>query len=214
MWIAYRFQSQAGWVFVTFNSGVHTAMYAYYFCSAMKLPFPKALKRNLTTLQITQISSGCLLTNLYWITVLNPTAVMSGLTKLGFNTAIKQPTLAAQNVLHIASTPAVGLELFQLASARAASRLPGQCLESTGAAAALHFNTAYLLPLVVLFTRFFIRSYVKQRQGGGASARGGAKQIKTAEREAEAKMVDLDQPRVNGNGKSSAVKTNGSSKRR
>lgn len=28
MWIAYRYQSQAVWVFVAFNSGVHTAMYS------------------------------------------------------------------------------------------------------------------------------------------------------------------------------------------
>lgn len=29
MWIAYRYQSQAVWVFVAFNSGVHTAMYSW-----------------------------------------------------------------------------------------------------------------------------------------------------------------------------------------
>ena len=45
-------------VFVTFNSGVHTAMYLYYVCAALHLPFPRALKRNLTTLQILQIASG------------------------------------------------------------------------------------------------------------------------------------------------------------
>jgi hypothetical protein len=58
MWIAYRYQSQPVWVFCVFNAGVHTFMYAYYFCSALRLPFPKRLKRNLTTLQILQIASG------------------------------------------------------------------------------------------------------------------------------------------------------------
>lgn len=33
-------------------------MYAYYFTASLKLPFPKTLKRNLTTLQILQIFSG------------------------------------------------------------------------------------------------------------------------------------------------------------
>lgn len=45
-------------VFCAFNSGVHTLMYAYYFTASLKLPFPKTLKRNLTTLQILQIFSG------------------------------------------------------------------------------------------------------------------------------------------------------------
>lgn len=171
MWIAYRFQSQAVWVFVAFNSGVHTAMYTYYFCAAMKWPFPKALKRNLTTLQILQISSGCLFTNLYWIATLNPTKVVAGLSKLGFSAAAENPTSFAQNVTSPAAlTTSPGFELFQLAAQRAATRLPGQCLESSGAALALHFNTAYLLPLVVLFARFFIRSYLKQTQSAASKS--------------------------------------------
>ncbi|CAO1616475.1 unnamed protein product [Sympodiomycopsis kandeliae] len=195
MWIAYRYQSQAVWVFVAFNSGVHTAMYSYYFCSAMKWPFPKTLKRNLTTLQILQISSGCFLTNLYWIATLQPAAVVTGLTKMGFNTAIKQPTAFAHSVVHSSTTTPAGLELFQLASQRAASNLPAQCLQSSGASLALHFNTAYLLPLVVLFARFFTRSYVRQQQQSTAK---GVQKVKNAEREAEKDLQDADVSKTNG----------------
>lgn len=66
MWIAVRFRSQPVWVFCVFNSFVHTLMYAYYFCSAVKIPFPRALKRNLTTLQVSAhltITSGA---TLFW----------------------------------------------------------------------------------------------------------------------------------------------------
>lgn len=209
MWIAYRYQSQAVWVFVAFNSGVHTAMYSYYFCSAMKWPFPKTLKRNLTTLQILQISSGCLLTNLYWITSLNPSAVLTGLTKLGFNTAIKQPTSFAHSVVHASATTPTGLELFQIASERAISSFPAQCLQSSGASLALHFNTAYLLPLVVLFARFFIRSYGRQQQKQDKSA---SEKVASAGRAAEKHMQAADVA-----GHSSAVsngKANGSASRR
>lgn len=192
MWIAFRYQSQAVWVFVAFNSGVHTAMYSYYFCSAMKWPFPKTLKRNLTTLQIAQISSGCLLTNLYWFASLDSSAVVKGLTRIGFNTAIKQPTHFAQSAMTQSSSSAAGLELFQIASERAASRLPAQCLQSSGASLALHFNTAYLLPLVVLFARFFIRSYVKQQSKQGDKS--GAQKVVNAERAAEKHMAMEDVP--------------------
>lgn len=206
MWIAYRFQSQAVWVFVAFNSGVHTAMYSYYFCSAMKLPFPKALKKNLTTLQIAQISSGVVITNLYWITQLQPAKVAADLARSGFSSALKDPIGAAQTAAAAAtsSSPRVssaGLELFQLAAQRAAApRAAERCLESSGAALALHFNTVYLVPLVVLFARFFIRSYLRQQQ-----QRPAASAAKHAAVEAEKQIQQADMPSA----KSTAVQSNG-----
>lgn len=192
MWIAYRFHSQAVWVFVAFNSGVHTAMYSYYFCSAMKLPFPKTLKRNLTTLQIAQITSGVVLTNLYWITRLQPTIVAAALANTGFSTAIKDPSAAAAAAAASSSSSSphssASIELFQLAAGRAAAaRSSDLCLESDGAALALHFNTVYLVPLVVLFARFFIRSYLRQQQQTGARA-----SINKAIGEAERKVEEAD----------------------
>ncbi|CAO1618097.1 unnamed protein product [Parajaminaea phylloscopi] len=187
MWIAYRFQSQAVWVFVAFNSGVHTAMYSYYFCSAMKLPFPKTLKRNLTTLQIAQISSGVVFTNLYWIVRLKPAAVAASLARAGFSSALKDPASTLTSALTSDKT-SVGSELFQLAAGRAAaSQSSDRCLESDGAALALHFNTMYLIPLVVLFARFFIRSYLRQQQQAGSR-----NAIKKAAGEAERKMQEAD----------------------
>ncbi len=106
MWIAYRYQSQPVWgkcslvsclarllvsdlifAFVPcllrisllrLNSFVHTWMYTYYFCAAMRWPFPRAVKRNLTTMQIAQIASGTLLTNLYLLITLSSAKVAAG----------------------------------------------------------------------------------------------------------------------------------------
>lgn len=124
----------------------------------MKLPFPRTLKRNLTTLQIAQITSGVVLTNLYWITKLDPTRVAAGLVKLGFRSSTGSASASD-------ASWAAGSELLTLATARAAKvgRHSDQCLESSGASLALHFNTAYLVPLVVLFARFFVRSYLRQQ---------------------------------------------------
>lgn len=229
MWIAYRYQSQAVWVFVTFNSGVHTAMYSYYFSSAMKLPFPSTLKRNLTTLQIAQITSGVILTNLYWITKLNPTLVATRLASVGFNQVLERPSVVSNLILSSSSsskqsyTTAAGLELWQIATERAVlaptasgSLSQQRCLESSGSSLALHLNTLYLVPLVVLFARFFIRSYV----GSAQSKRTGAQRAKKAQGQAEQAIKDVDvgnggEKRANGhhhqytNGKASAV-ANGS----
>ncbi|BFZ53070.1 hypothetical protein PYCC9005_000093 [Savitreella phatthalungensis] len=46
------------WLFVVFNSFIHSIMYVYYTCSTVRLPFPRVLKKSLTTLQITQFLVG------------------------------------------------------------------------------------------------------------------------------------------------------------
>ncbi|PWN19999.1 hypothetical protein BCV69DRAFT_283523 [Microstroma glucosiphilum] len=220
MWIAYRYQATPVWVFVTFNSGVHTAMYTYYLCAAMKWPFPRQLKRNLTTLQILQITSGVVITNLYWVSTLHPRSMLIGLSKLGFLDAVKGKSAdeILQHVLSVApplsssssstSSYSPGRELFQSAAARASSRLPGQCLEYAGSGLALHFNTAYMLPLIILFLRFFVRSYSRQRTTSATSS------VQRAESAAEEKMKKLDSgPRENGVAKASGVFANGGSNR-
>jgi hypothetical protein len=58
MWAGIRFASPPIWIFVVFNSLIHTIMYFYYTLSALKVRVPKALKRALTTAQITQFVVG------------------------------------------------------------------------------------------------------------------------------------------------------------
>ncbi|PWN36769.1 uncharacterized protein FA14DRAFT_166349 [Meira miltonrushii] len=180
MWIAYRLQAQAVWVFVVFNSGVHTFMYAYYFCAALKLPFPKTLKRNLTTLQILQIASGTLLVNLYYFLKLDPVYVYgqllgSATAQSGFSKALFGSSKSAL------TASAAGQSLMQLSTyAQARATFPASqrdsCIETTGSAVAILGNTLYMGPLLVLFANFFISSYFKQQQQSKANGFAKGKQ--------------------------------------
>ncbi|ODQ65867.1 hypothetical protein NADFUDRAFT_24114 [Nadsonia fulvescens var. elongata DSM 6958] len=58
MWLGIRYSSPPIWIFVVFNSLIHTLMYLYYTLSALKLKIPTALKRALTTAQIIQFVFG------------------------------------------------------------------------------------------------------------------------------------------------------------
>lgn len=166
MWIAYRYQSQPVWgkffvhfpsrtlirqsitdmtfafafacvVFCVFNSLVHTCMYTYYFCAAMRWPFPRAVKRNLTTMQIAQIASGTFLTNLYLLIKLNPNAVVNGY-KANKVSSWFQPVATRDE------------SLFIHALGRAASTHPTTCMQTTGAEIALHVNTMYMFVSIAI----------------------------------------------------------------
>ncbi|EST04868.1 GNS1/SUR4 membrane protein [Kalmanozyma brasiliensis GHG001] len=149
MWVAYRYQSQPVWVFCVFNSFVHTWMYTYYFCAAMRWPFPRAVKRNLTTMQIAQIASGTLLTNLYLLTTLNSSKVAAGYKANRVSSWYQSSAMREQSLLRHAVS-------------RAASSDPTSCMQTTGAEIALHVNTMYMFPLLALFFNFFMRSYLQK----------------------------------------------------
>ena len=106
-------------------------MYTYYFCAAMRWPFPRAVKLNLTTMQIAQIASGTFLTNLYLITALNPSKVAQGYK-------------ANRVTSWYSQTPYGDESLFKYATNRAASSDPTTCMQTTGAEIALHVNTMYM----------------------------------------------------------------------
>lgn len=106
-------------------------MYTYYFCAAMRWPFPRAVKRNLTTMQIAQIASGTFLTNLYLLTTLNSAKVASGFKANRVSSWYDLGAMREQSVLRHAVS-------------RAASSDPTSCMQTTGAELALHVNTAYM----------------------------------------------------------------------
>lgn len=106
-------------------------MYTYYFCAAMRWPFPRAVKRNLTTMQIAQIASGTFLTNLYLLIKLDPTAVLNAY-KANKVSSWFQPVATHDQLV------------FIHALSRAASSEPTTCMQTTGAEIALHLNTMYM----------------------------------------------------------------------
>lgn len=58
MWAGIRFAAPPIWIFVVFNSLIHTIMYLYYTLSTLKIPVPLVVKRSLTTAQISQFIFG------------------------------------------------------------------------------------------------------------------------------------------------------------
>ncbi|ODV81039.1 fatty acid elongation protein-like protein [Suhomyces tanzawaensis NRRL Y-17324] len=58
MWAGIRFQSPPIWIFVVFNSFIHSLMYFYFSLSCLHIRVPNIFKRLLTTLQITQFVIG------------------------------------------------------------------------------------------------------------------------------------------------------------
>lgn len=58
MWAGIRFQSPPIWIFVVFNSFIHSLMYFYFSLSCVHIRVPTIFKRMLTTLQITQFIIG------------------------------------------------------------------------------------------------------------------------------------------------------------
>ncbi|KAF9434254.1 hypothetical protein BGZ76_008325 [Entomortierella beljakovae] len=63
MWSGIRYQTTPIWIFVVFNSFIHTIMYCYYACTSIGLHPPG--KKYLTTLQITQFLVGMTLATSY-----------------------------------------------------------------------------------------------------------------------------------------------------
>ncbi|KAK0534031.1 hypothetical protein OC835_002821 [Tilletia horrida] len=199
MWIAYRYQSQNVWVFTAWNSGVHTLMYMYYVFAAMRWPFPRALKRSLTTLQMLQIASGTVVTNISLFLTLFPALVLKRATH---SAALKQldPLWSAQ----FPSPMSLAKERMVQCRGGAAGGAC-QCIESRGAALALHVNTAYMLPLLLLFLNFFIQSYLhggksKTRSAGTASSVSGSPSKRKALANGHAKANSNGNGNGNGNG--------------
>lgn len=58
MWSGTRYMSPPIWIFVVFNSFIHSLMYFYFSLSCINIRLPKWFKQTLTSLQITQFVVG------------------------------------------------------------------------------------------------------------------------------------------------------------
>lgn len=144
MYAGFRSAAPPVWLFVIFNSAVHSIMYCYYALSAMKLPFPRFLKKQITRMQITQFLVGGSLAASYLFIQLpalsNPA--------INFNQGISFGTLSLSSL----------------------ERVGTQCLVNSGQKAAVLLNVVYLVPLTFLFAAFFVRSYRNKPATRAASA--------------------------------------------
>lgn len=58
MWSGVRYMSSPIWIFVVFNSFIHSLMYFYFSLSCLKIRLPQWFKQSLTSLQILQFILG------------------------------------------------------------------------------------------------------------------------------------------------------------
>ncbi|KAJ3171878.1 hypothetical protein HDU87_008196 [Geranomyces variabilis] len=58
MWLCVRSHATGTWIFVVFNSFIHTLMYSYYVFTTVGIRPPTYLKKTLTRMQITQFCIG------------------------------------------------------------------------------------------------------------------------------------------------------------
>ncbi|KAN0066407.1 hypothetical protein ACQY0O_000501 [Thecaphora frezii] len=176
MWAAYRYSASAAFLFLSFNSLVHSLMYTYYSMTALKLPFTGGLKRSMTTIQITQLVVGVQLAAAYLFIRYNPLSYPQGsLPSTGrvvplasttfatddFAASALNGTVSANSALASNSKEAATFILRSLSQSMGADHKVS-CVATSGQAFAVALNVAYLLPLIYLFVSFYIRSYKKK----------------------------------------------------
>lgn len=180
MWAAYRYSASAVFIFLLFNSLVHTLMYTYYSMTAMRLPFTGGLKRSMTTIQITQLVVGINLAAAYLWVKYDPAAYPAGAVPTPGRHVLNPATAAlasfgsasnstASKWLPTTSTQALQL-LKQTILASVGANSKTSCVLSSGELFAVLLNVAYLIPLIYLFVSFYVRSYQKKAAKKGAKA--------------------------------------------
>ncbi|KAF3904683.1 hypothetical protein ABW21_db0208512 [Orbilia brochopaga] len=146
MWAGIRFMSPPIFIFVLFNSAIHTLMYTYYTLAALKIRVPMVVKRLLTTLQITQFLVGGSAAAVQIFISYVPPAVLNDIS----DTIKENSGIDVDGYLNTLNREFVS------------------CLSGGAEVWAVVTNVVYLTPLTYLFVMFFIRSYLAPR---GASAK-------------------------------------------
>ncbi|KAI2637295.1 GNS1/SUR4 family-domain-containing protein [Xylaria nigripes] len=82
MWAGMRYMSAPIWIFVLFNSAIHSLMYTYYTVTAFNIRVPTLVKRSLTSLQISQFVIGASVAMVHsFISYLVPVEAEGSITK-------------------------------------------------------------------------------------------------------------------------------------
>jgi hypothetical protein len=67
--LTYVYKVDSLWIPTLFNSFVHTIMYSYYLCCLLKINQVRFIKKYVTTIQLTQLFSGMILSNVLYIPI-------------------------------------------------------------------------------------------------------------------------------------------------
>lgn len=177
MWAGIRYMAAPIWIFTLVNSAIHAMMYTYYTLTALRIRVPNAIKRSLTTMQITQFVFGTNMAAAYLFvhyTIPYPVgssalkhltkaapAVATAMAESGSIPWLKKLALRAAGAEGIAEN--VGGAVTVPAPQVGYTQEMTTCVDTSGQAFAILLNVSYLLPLTWLFARFFVRSYMKRK---------------------------------------------------
>ncbi|KAJ5581554.1 hypothetical protein N7535_000174 [Penicillium sp. DV-2018c] len=218
MWAGIRYMAAPIWIFCLVNSAIHAMMYTYYTLTALRIRVPNAIKRSLTTMQITQFVFG---TNMaaaylfvhYTIPYPSGSAALQQITKAASLAATATAELGSVSWLKKLAFRAAGAEgiaenvgtPFVAAPVQESgySQQMVTCLDTTGQAFAVWLNVSYLLPLTYLFARFFVRSYLNRKDPGvkqpthmEAAEKAGMDALKGLSREIRKAAIDAENSEV------------------
>ncbi|EHK15446.1 uncharacterized protein TRIVIDRAFT_164623 [Trichoderma virens Gv29-8] len=176
MWAGMRYMAIPIWIFCLFNSFIHSLMYTYYTLSAFSIRVPTAMKRSLTSMQITQFIIGATFAMVpSFITYVSPITSTHVVTE-------ESPVTRSAPIDYIIPTAVSALDSLKQLIFGAAE----PCTLTTGETFAIWINVVYLAPLTYLFISFFIASYVKRSSAaqklGGKAARGMGDEVTLAEK--------------------------------
>ena len=146
--------------------------------TALRIRVPGIVKRTLTSMQITQFLFGTTMAAAYlFVSYTIPTEP---------NTAAAAATSWLKKVGAIATDPSTTHHPQMT-----------HCLHSSGQGFAVWLNVSYLLPLTVLFLRFFVRSYLSRKEPSApqpthihAAERAGMEALRDVSREIQ-KSVEV-----------------------
>lgn len=174
MWAGIRYMTVPIWVFVLVNSFIHALMYTYYTVTAFSIKVPMALKRTLTSMQITQFVLGASYAMIHsFVSYLVPIST----TKTA-GAVIASPAAPADFVVPTAIGSIKNI-IFGSGSAATASAGSNtvyaiqSCVTTSPETFAIWLNVLYLAPLTYLFGSFFVASYIK-RSNAATKANGKA----------------------------------------
>ncbi|KAF6830206.1 Elongation of fatty acids protein sre1 [Colletotrichum plurivorum] len=197
MWAGIRYMSAPIWMFVLVNSFIHAMMYTYYTITAFNIRVPMAIKRTLTTLQITQFLVGASYAMLHsFVSYTVPVTVYTSkgaeaaaaATESVTSAAAEATTTAAAGAFETLKSMVFGASAKVAEEAATASAAPAPagfiaetvyvtqpCITTSGETFAIWLNVFYLAPLTYLFVMFFIRSYLRRSSAESAKGKGKAR---------------------------------------
>ncbi|SPQ22920.1 5793f46f-7ded-4739-9027-b1e21ef08ef9 [Thermothielavioides terrestris] len=161
MWAGMRYMAVPIWIFVCFNSFIHSIMYTYYTATALNIRVPMFIKRTLTSLQITQFVLG------------TSAAMVHSFINYTIPVRTNSQTDIGLAPPAINGSGGAATELDSLLDVEGAyDRQVMPCITSSGETFAIWLNVVYLLPLTYLFISFFVESYIRRGNTRQSSKRG------------------------------------------